>query len=66
MAKKEFKIGEEFQCGLIRLKCAKSNEGCRDCFFAILDCTDMIYMLGECKADKREDKTDVNFVEVEE
>lgn len=35
MSKKEFKIGEEFQCGLVRLKTVKFNMSvtCRDCVF---------------------------------
>lgn len=32
MAKKEFKVGEEFQFGIIKLKAVASNGYCTGCF----------------------------------
>lgn len=68
MAKKEFKVGETFQCGLVKLKCVKAEETiCEGCF---LDDICEFYsqcnaLIGCCDA-SREDKTDVIFVKVEE
>lgn len=67
MAKKEFKIREVFQCGLVKLKCEKykiNGKGisCNDCYFG-WECKDVA---GECSAGSREDKTDVIFVKVED
>lgn len=71
--KKEFKVGEIFQCGLVKLKVEKANYGgwgsrCNDCEFQCLSCDFYSYedYLGECKADLREDKTDVIFKKVED
>lgn len=36
MAKKEFKVGEEFQFGIIKLKAVESNGYCTGCFLADL------------------------------
>lgn len=64
MAKKEeFKIGEVFQCGLVKIKCVKTNSLCAKCYF-IRQCNHEI--TGHCFAECREDKTDVIFVRVEE
>ncbi len=38
MPKKEFKVGETFQCGLIKLKCIEykdENRSCRNVFLDI-------------------------------
>ena len=32
MEKKEFKIGEVFLCGLVKLKCIKSDCVCEGCY----------------------------------
>lgn len=68
MAKKEFKIGEVFQCGLIKLKCEGRHYGaCANCYFRYKDdCSDVFDLVGSCYASDREDKTDVIFVKVEE
>lgn len=68
MAKKEFKIGETFQCGLIKLKCEKGIcESCANCNFRYKDdCSVFFDFTGSCNASDREDKTDVIFVKVEE
>lgn len=63
MAKKEFKVGEVFQCGLIKLKCIKTNSLCDKCYF-IRRCNHEI--TGYCFAECRKDKNDVIFVKVEE
>lgn len=66
MPKKEFKIGEVFQCGLVKLKCveAKREKYCTGCFFeANEDCASRI--VGNCSFSCREDNTDVIFVKVE-
>lgn len=70
MAKKEFKIGEVFQCGLVKLKCQKMPNYCtplRRCEFCYLvpniRCN---HLGGNCSSHTREDKTDVIFVEVKE
>lgn len=63
MEKKEFKIGEVFQCGLVKLKCIKSSSLCANCYF-IRRCNHEI--TGYCFAESRDDKTDVIFVKVED
>ena len=65
MKKKEFAVGEVFQCGRFKLKVTEKNDCC-GCFFAqnhIANCTKLI---GACNPNAREDKTSVIFVEVEE
>lgn len=68
MAKKEFKIGEVFQCGLVWLKCKKAFNGCDLCFLCegIIFQDDCKVLVGECGKRERKDNTDVIFVEVEE
>lgn len=69
MAKKEFKVGEEFQCGLVKLKCTKSGFSCDGCYFlgSSWDCRVINRLItGTCIKPEREDKTDVIFVKVEE
>lgn len=67
MEKKEFKIGEVFLCGLVKLKCIKSDCVCEGCYL-----NDFFYNEEECRAfvgdctQDREDETDVIFVKVEE
>lgn len=70
MKKEEFKIGEVFQCGLVKLKCVKANKECDGCFFdkLISSCMSSCIadMTGECDSGYRLDKTDVIFVKMEE
>lgn len=68
MAKKEFKVGETFQCGLVKLKCEKVHcETCMDCYFRYEDnCEVFFKFIGSCCASNRVDKTNVIFVKVEE
>lgn len=67
MEKKEFKVGEEFQFGIIKLKCIKSNGSCLGCFFnklAHTECT--IKTIGHCSIVYRSDGENVIFSEVKE
>lgn len=69
MPNKEFKVGETFQCGLVKLKCVKSKFTCDGCYFlgSSLDCAIINKIItGSCIKPEREDKTDVIFVKVEE
>ena len=67
MAKKEFKIGEEFQCGLVKLICDEGGD-CSKCFFDGVNycCTVVSDIVGPCDSRDREDKTSVVFVKVKE
>lgn len=71
MAKKEFKVGETFQCGLVKLRVEQSKKptSCVGCFFWKENfpmCDDFAESLvGKCDK-RRKDKTDVIFVKVEE
>lgn len=63
MKKKEFKVGEVFQCGLIKLKCVKDDNSCDHCYFKGV-CK--YEVTGGCCSEDREDKTNVVFVKVED
>lgn len=68
MEKREYKIGETFQCGITTLKCVKeiNNRGCNGCFFEEL-CTracSISRLVGNCSCGEREDEEDVIFIEV--
>lgn len=67
MAKKEFKIGEEFQFGLVKLRVVEEDENsCFKCFFngkLLCGCTTEV--AGSCYPDEREDNKSVVFVKVE-
>lgn len=65
MEKKEFKVGEVFTAGLVRLKCVEGDT-CDRCIFENYDscsCTDII--VGPCGCEKREDKKDVIFIKAD-
>lgn len=66
MAKKEFKIGEVVQFGLLKLKCveAKQKGYCTGCYFEDIPCR--AELLGNCSPKMREDKQSVIFVKEEE
>lgn len=72
MAKKEFKVGEVFQCGLVKLKCViepiNRSERCDGCFFDDNgECIDRFdNIVGKCSHLNRRDKENVIFVKVEE
>lgn len=70
MEKKGFKVGEVFQCGLVKLRVdpASKNAPCDGCFFnskKFPRCLDLIEILiGRCTKVHREDNTDVIFTEI--
>lgn len=69
MAKKEFEIGEVFQCGLVKLKVVKQEKigTCTGCALNRLEyCTAVQEFVGSCYHADREDNTDIVFVKVEE
>lgn len=68
MEKKEFKVGETFHCGLIKLKVEKEDEySCSKCFFyKTWLCDNMNMITGSCFESEREDHTSVIFVKVDE
>lgn len=64
----EYKIGEVFQFGKIKLKCVEGCS-CRDCAMNPLDvegCEFISRYVGACAIRDRSDKTGVIFIEVEE
>lgn len=69
MKKKEFKIGETFQCGLIKLKVEKLRcvaSWCDGCFFHFRCSKEAVRIIaGSCRGTQREDRTDVVFVRAE-
>ena len=68
MKKYEYKIGEEFQLGLKRLR-VEEGSACEDCFFSnrcVNYALDAIDIAGGCLPTEREDKTNVIFKEVGE
>lgn len=68
MAKKEFKVGEVFQCRLVKLIVVKEDENsCLKCYFNGTSlCRNVNQLIGSCYDDEREDKINVIFVKVEE
>jgi hypothetical protein len=63
---KDFKLGESFQLGRTKLEVRKES-GCENCFFYELmeNCREVKRFVGNCEAKKREDKTEVSFVEID-
>lgn len=63
----EYKVGEVFQFGKIKLKCILGT-GCKDCFFNRFKYDDDVFIrkniIGVCS--ERKDKNDVIFVKVKE
>ena len=68
MEKTEYKVGEVFQCGLVKLKVVQGNEDeCEKCFFDKLCAYKMTELItGDCCSRKRQDNNDVYFVKVED
>lgn len=67
MENNEIKVKEIFQCGLIKLKCIKCDDGqhsCDGCFF----CGKCFFfeITGYCSSINRKDKNNVIFIEVKE
>lgn len=67
MPKKEFKIGEVFQFGLVKLRVEEGGlKSCNDCYLDNFNCYEnLIDLVGRCDR-SREDKTDVIFIKMEE
>lgn len=63
MKRQEFKLGETFLCGLIKLKCVEGHNACEGCYF---EAHCLHEVAGRCGASSRADKTEVIFVKVEE
>ena len=69
MAKKEFKVGEVFQLGLINIKVEEAVQvRCEECFVSNMKgtCGDYRDLVGSCLERNREDKRNVVFVNVED
>lgn len=69
MKKKKFKIGEIFQCGLVKLKCVIHEEDtfpCNGCYFDECDISCADVNVGSCCSLKRTDGKNVIFVKVDE
>lgn len=69
MAKTEFKVGEVFLCGLVKLRVVKSEKAGTCAGYDLLGleyCTAVQEFIGSCYRSDREDKTNVIFVKVEE
>ena len=64
MPKKEFKVGEVFQCGLVNLRVVKSEKAgtCTGCDLLGLEyCTAVQEFIGSCYRGDREDKTNLTY-----
>lgn len=70
MPKTEFKIGETFQCGLVKLRVEHgidNNVACEGCYFDTEEpCLADVRFIGPCDYISRKDKQNVIFVKVEE
>ena len=61
----EYKLGEVFQFGKIKLKCVQSSSS--NCYRCILEKFDNCdYFIGDCDEFHRSDKKNVIFIEVKE
>lgn len=68
MEKKEFKIGEVFDAGLVRLKCVEPtapDAGCEGCIFNYFTCGAVGVVVGPCNHAGREDNKDVIFIKAD-
>lgn len=63
MEKKEFKVGEVFAAGLVRLKCVEGDTCDRCIFEKYNSCTDMI--IGPCEHIDRQDNKNVIFIKAD-
>lgn len=68
MEREEIKLGEVFQCGIVKLKCVERGGSCKGCIVSeeLADCTDMYIFLGYCGKKDRTDGKDVKFVRVDD
>ena len=60
----EYKVGEVFQFGKIKLKCVEAPSDCTGCF--LLSFAYCISCIGECNWNKRSDHKNVIFIELKE
>lgn len=66
----ELNVGEVIECEGRKIKCAVvTNEMykdgvCSDCFFLDRGCLDSPNIVGDCRGNFRDDKTDVLFIDV--
>ena len=69
MEKKEFKVGEVFDAGLVRLKCVDAPEpdlGCEGCIFNDhITCGSVDVVAGPGNHVEREDGKDVIFIKAD-
>ena len=68
MEKKEFKVGEVFDAGLVRLKCVEPtapDAGCEGCIFNYFTCGAVGVVAGPCNHAERADNKDVIFIKAE-
>lgn len=67
MAKTEYKVGDVFQCGLVKLKVEEANMGsCEGCYLDYLGCYGQLRdIVGLCD-NSRKDESNVIFVKVED
>lgn len=68
MEKKEFKVGEVFDAGLVRLKCVEAtapNLGCEGCIFNYFTCGAVDVIAGPCNHEEREDNRGVIFIKAD-
>lgn len=66
MEKKEFKVGEVFDAGLVRLKCVEAtapDAGCEGCIFNYFTCGAVV--TGPCNHAEREDNRNVIFIKAD-
>ena len=68
MAKTEFKVGETFQLGLVKVRVVKEDlNSCSKCIFnRTILCGNIYSLTGSCFSNKREDRQAVIFVKVED
>lgn len=66
MDKKEFAIGERFQCGLVTLRVVEALDDydCAGCFFESMCTQGVNLFLGKCAASSRTDNKNVIFKQV--
>lgn len=68
MEKKEFKVGEVFDAGLVRLKCVEPtapDTGCEGCIFNYFTCGAVEVVAGPCNCTEREDGKNVIFIKAD-
>lgn len=70
MTKKYIEVGEEFQFGLVRLKCEKADDedACKGCFFNEYNyntCMLLDNFLGSCGRKRRDDNNNVIFIKID-